>query len=205
MTSIKLIALTLIFASTAADASLFRWVDESGKVHFSDKVPPSIAQKGHTSLNKHGVESEVVSSAEELKRQHQEKQKEQQEESEKTASMLAEEEQKRKDDRLLATYESRGELIRAFNNKFSLIDQSVEISSARVENLVQKLTRLNKQHKASKDDINRLTFSLQIENAETTLAEYREAILLNQTDKKVLSKQYKDTLARFDALTQSSE
>ncbi|RVU86192.1 DUF4124 domain-containing protein [Leucothrix sargassi] len=205
MTSIKLTALVLILASSAVDASLYRWVDESGKVHFSDKVPPSIAQKGHTSLTKDGIESGVVISAEELKRQHEEKEKSKVEESLKTASMLEEEEQKRKDDILLATYESRGELIRTFNNKLSLIDQSVEISSAREENLARKLARLSKQFKSAKDEVTKMTLSSQIENTESTLSEYRAAISLNKTDKKILSKQYKDTLARFDAITQSNE
>ena len=205
MTSIKLTALIFILASSAADASLFRWVDESGKVHFSDKIPPSIAQKGHTSLNKHGIESEVVSSSAELKRQQEVHEKKQEIESEKTAAMLAEDEQKKKDDMLLSTYDSRGELMRAFNNKLSLIDQSVEISSAREENLVQKLKRLHRKHKASKDEMNQMTLSLQIDNAESTLADYRAAILLNRTDKKILTKQYKTTLSRFDELTQASE
>ena len=205
MTSIKLTALIFILASTAADASLFRWVDESGKVHFSDKVPPSIAQKGHTSLNKHGVESEVVSSSAELKRQQEVHEKKKDIESEMTAKMVAEKEQKRKDDMLLSTYESRGEVIRAFNSKLSLLDQSVEISSAREENLVEKLKRLNKKHKASKDEMTKMTLSLQIGNAEDTLAEYREAIAVNKIDKKVLTKQYKNTLSRFDELTQASE
>jgi hypothetical protein len=205
MTSIKLTALIFILASTAADASLFRWVDESGKVHFSDRVPPSIAQKGHTSLNKHGVESEVVSSSAELKRQQEVHEKKKDIESEMTAKMVAEKEQKRKDDMLLSTYESRGEVIRAFNSKLSLLDQSVEISSAREENLVEKLKRLNKKHKASKDEMTKMTLSLQIGNAEDTLAEYREAIAVNKIDKKVLTKQYKNTLSRFDELTQASE
>jgi hypothetical protein len=205
MTSIKLIALTIVLASATADASLFRWVDDNGKVHFSDKIPPSIAQKGHTSLTKHGVESEVVSSSDELKRQHEEKQKEKKAETDKTASMLAEEEQKRKDDLLLATYESRSELIGAFNRKISLIDQSVEISTAREENLVQKIARLNKQLKGSKGDVRQLTLSLQAENAESTLAEYREAIRMSRVDKKILTRDYKETLSRFDKLTQVSE
>ena len=205
MTSIKLTALILILASASADASLFRWVDENGKVHFSDKVPPSIAQKGHTSLNKNGVESEVVSSAEELKRQHEEHKQTKVAESEKTASMLAEEEQRKKDEMLLATYASRGDLIRSYTSKISLIDQSVEISTAREENLVRKLKRLNKQFKASKEEVSRMTLSSQIESTEITLNEYRKVIVINEADKEVLSKEYKETLLRFDKLSQLSD
>jgi len=205
MTSIKLTALILILVSSAANANLYRWVDESGKVHFSDKVPPSMAQKGHTSLTDSGLESGVVSSAEELKRQQEEIEKAKTDESEKTALMLAEEEQKRKDDSLLATYETRGELIRSFSDKISLVEQSIQISSAREENLVQKLKRLNKRYKVAKETIDQMTLSSQITSTKITLSEYRKAIQNSQTDKKELNKQYKNKLTRFDELTLSGE
>ena len=54
---------------------MYRWVDANGKVTFSDKVPPAMSQKGHTSLNKNGIESTKVSSAEELKLKQEEEEK----------------------------------------------------------------------------------------------------------------------------------
>lgn len=204
MTSFKLIALVFLLGSSVAQASLYRWVDENGKVHFSDKVPPSMAQKGHTSLNKNGVESERTVSADELKLQKEAEQKKVEIEEEMTEIRRLEEEQKRKDEQLLATYETREEIIKAYQKKISLIDQSIGILSARDESLGQKLVRLTKQRKNTKDEMSRVTLSMQINNTHSSLMEYRKAIKVNQSDRDTMMDQYKDTLIRFDKLTRIS-
>ena len=204
MTSIKLIALVLLLTSSLAQASLYRWVDENGKVHFSDKVPPSMAQKGHTSLNKNGVEAEVVVSSDELKLQEKQEQQEIELEEEKSEAKLAEEEQKRLDDQLLATYESRDEIISAYRKKISLLDQSIGILSARDESLSQKLVRLSKQRKATKEEMSRLNLSMQIDNTHESLQEYRKAITVNESDRENMVGQYRETLTRFDKLSKAN-
>lgn len=44
--------LTLCFA-TAAQAQYYRWVDEQGKVHYGDRLPPSVA--GKAQAMRHGA------------------------------------------------------------------------------------------------------------------------------------------------------
>jgi len=204
MTSIKLFALLIFLISSVAHASLYRWVDENGKIHFSDKVPPAMAQKGHTSLNKNGIESAKVSSAEELKKKQQDANKKQEVLAEMTEAKKAEAEQKRQDDQLLALYESRQEIIKVFQRKISLIDQSIGILAARDESLAQKLRRLNQKHRQSKSESTRMTLSMQIDNAQESLQEYQKAIEINRADKKVVTNKYRQTLIRFDHLTKSS-
>ena len=205
MTSIKLIALIIFLTSSVAHAKLYRWVDDSGKVHFSDKVPPAMSQKGHTSLNKNGVEAEKVSSAEELKKKQEEAEKETQVLAEMTDAKKAEAEQKRKDDQLLSTYENREEVISTFKRKLSLIDRSIGILSARDESLTQKLSRLNQKLKQSRSESSKLNLSLQITNTRESLLEYQKAIELNNSDKDEVTEQYRQTLTRFDQLTKISQ
>ena len=57
-----LVILTLIW-STAVYSGLYRWVDEAGKVHYGDRIPPAYAQNGHTKLYKNGLTKERVESA----------------------------------------------------------------------------------------------------------------------------------------------
>ena len=204
MTSIKLIALVFLLTSSAAQANLYRWVDESGKVYFSDKVPPSMAQKGHTALNKNGVESERVVSAEELKLKREKEQEKVEQAEEMTEAKLAEEEQKRKDKQLLATYESREEIIAAYQKKISLIDQSIGIMSARDESLSQKLVRLTKQRKSTKGEMARLTLSMQIDDTHESLMGYRKAVKVNKLDRGKIMGQYRETLVRFDKLAREN-
>jgi len=204
MTSIKLFALLIFLTSSVAHASLYRWIDENGKVHFSDKVPPAMAQKGHTSLNKNGIESSKVSSAEELKKEQEEANKKQEVLAEMTEVKKAEAEQQRKDKQLLALYESREEVVSVFQKKLSLIDRSIGILSARDESLTQKLKRLNQKHKLAKSESSQMTLSMQITNAQESLNEYQKAIKINRADKEVVTGKYRQTLIRFDHLTKSS-
>lgn len=204
MTSIKLIALLIFLTGSVAQASLYRWVDEEGKVHFSDKVPPAMAQKGHTSLNKNGIESEKVSSALELKQKADEANEKKQLLATATEAEKNEAKQKIKDDQLLATYESKDELMSVFNRKISLLDQSVGIMSARDESLTQKLKRLNKKHQHAKSGTSKMTLAMQIENAQASLREYKKAIANKHADKEAVTGKYRQTLIRFIHLTKSS-
>ena len=40
---------------SGAQAGLYRWVDEYGDVHYSDKVPPKYLKKEHEELNEQGT------------------------------------------------------------------------------------------------------------------------------------------------------
>ena len=163
-----------------------------------------MAQKGHTSLNKNGIESVKVSSAEELKLAQEKANKKQEALNDMTEAKQAEAEIKRKDDQLLATYDSREEVISAFNNKITLINRSIGILSARDESLTQKLKRLKKKHRLSKSEVSKISLSMQINNAQESLSEYKKAIAINRADKEKMTGKYRQTLIRFDHLTKSS-
>jgi len=54
----RLLAVAVVaaaFASGVVSASLYRWVDEKGRVQYSDKPPPSDQQKSGVQMNKSGV------------------------------------------------------------------------------------------------------------------------------------------------------
>ncbi|RXZ44563.1 DUF4124 domain-containing protein [Crenobacter cavernae] len=49
-----LFAATLALAPIIAEAGLYKWVDENGKVQYSDKPPLQLPQQGMAELNRHG-------------------------------------------------------------------------------------------------------------------------------------------------------
>ncbi len=204
MTSIKLIALCLLLGSSVAQASMYRWVDEAGKVHFSDKVPPAMAQKGHTSLSKNGLASEQISSAEDLRKKHAEEMEKREAHAEMTEAQALEEAQRKKDEQLMATYTSREEIIAAYNKKLSLIDQSFGILTARDESLTQKVLSLKRQYKSTKDQLTRDNLRMQVTNAQGSLADYRKAAAENRAEREVISSEYRENLIRFDQLAKQS-
>lgn len=50
----RLACLLLILLTPAAQATTYRWVDEQGKVHYSDTLPPQSAGAANTELDKQG-------------------------------------------------------------------------------------------------------------------------------------------------------
>ena len=47
-----LIPLLLVSAlSSVCYGELYRWVDQDGKVHYTDSIPPDQVQSGHTELS----------------------------------------------------------------------------------------------------------------------------------------------------------
>jgi len=58
----KRIALLTSFfiVSTFSYAGLYRWVDDAGKVHYSDKVPIAISKKAHSELSNNGILKKTI-------------------------------------------------------------------------------------------------------------------------------------------------
>jgi hypothetical protein len=50
----------LLFSAAAVNAEMYRWTDENGNVHYSDKIPAQQKHLGHMQLNKQGVIIETV-------------------------------------------------------------------------------------------------------------------------------------------------
>ena len=46
-----ILVLGVFVVSNLAVAKMYRWVDKTGKVHYSQSIPPSQAQHGHKELN----------------------------------------------------------------------------------------------------------------------------------------------------------
>ena len=60
MKILMMLVLWTLVAMPASAAKLYKWVDEDGKVHYSDKVPPEAIRNEHKQLNEHGVVKETV-------------------------------------------------------------------------------------------------------------------------------------------------
>ncbi|HET9762704.1 MAG TPA: DUF4124 domain-containing protein, partial [Casimicrobiaceae bacterium] len=98
-------AVALLAAAGAAGAATYKWTDENGKVHYSDKAPAD-APAGTTVLDKQGralKKIEAPPSPDELKAKAEQEQRARTEARER-------EEQARKDRALLQSYTSENEI-----------------------------------------------------------------------------------------------
>jgi len=203
MKKLLAISIALVIASSA-QAGLYRWVDDNGKVHFSDKVPAAASKKSHTKLNKSGdITGQVDPEAKQKKLDLIEAKKKEKEQLAKIRRMKAEAqaEIQQRDDNLLSTYENEEELVRFFMSKIKMVEGHSKILEAQNEVLNKKVVRLETEASTTEHDPTLKNIAKKIVNINNTLGQYQQA--LDENDKQLLqlTKNYKTDLARYKELT----
>lgn len=195
---VTLFLLLSIAVAHTADAKLYRWVDEDGKVHYSDKIPPSAIEKPHAKLDKRGLILEKRGRAktpEEIAREKERKrlQAEQQ-------RLL--EEQKARDRVLLKTFRSEDDIILARDGKLATYDAQIRIAYKNIERLKAWLTTQKKKaadlERGGKKLPKKLATS--IKNTRQQIKSNYASILRQEEDKNFIRKKYAADLKRFREL-----
>jgi hypothetical protein len=191
----------VLFASMSAHSGLYRWVDESGKVYYSDVIPPKVAQNGHTKLRQNGMVAETIESAEARKR------KIKLEQIKKERDAIEKEEQTRKDlqemrdTQLLAMFASTEELVKIYESKLEMTDGSVAILKTRHKKLSEKLSDVEARYERMVNPNTKNILGIKIDTILDDLHVYQQAITENLIEKTKIKKQYKNDLERFEYLT----
>ena len=105
--------------SPGARAATYKWVDEKGVVHYTDKMPPEAVNKGNVELNKQGVpikKTDPAPTRGAAPREGAEAERQKASAKERTNS-------RRRDRALLSTYTSESEIDLARNRALSTIEQ----------------------------------------------------------------------------------
>lgn len=203
MNKILVVSIALVLASTA-QAGLYRWVDDNGKVHFSDKVPASASTKSHAKLNKSGNVTKQVDP--ELKQARLEKKAADKREKEKLAEIRRIKAQaqaviQQRDDNLLATYENENELVRYFESKLKMLEGNSKILEAQNNVLTKKVIKLEEKAVSTEDDKTLKSISQKIVNIQQTIDQYKQALNENEKQAATLTENYQVDLARYKELT----
>lgn len=121
-----LIGSALLASTGQARAATYKWVDDKGVVHYSDKVPPEAADKNRVELNAQGVpvkKTERALTPEQLRAREQE-------EARARAVAKKQEEIARRDRALLASYGSEREIDLARERSLRALDASIQSAEA---------------------------------------------------------------------------
>ena len=134
-----IISLTFItcVSLSAHAATLYKWVDSNGVVHYSDHLPPEESKRAHKTLTDQGITIETTAAQktkEELAREAQLRELERQQEKQ-------HEEARRHDQMLLDSYRDEQELIATGDEKIAAIESTINIIKGRIQRL-----RLQLQH-----------------------------------------------------------
>jgi hypothetical protein len=192
----------LLALSPAWAAKMYKWTDENGTVHYSDKLPPDTVKKEHQELNSEGVTTKTVN-----------REKTDAERREEAATNAAvEAEQKRvadeearlraRDELLLSTFTTERDLLLAREDRLEAIDSIISLTTSNNTNLEQQVAdtgkRIENLKKVNKEVPENLT--KQMTNLEGQLARNMEFIGIKREERAKLEQQFDADLKRYREL-----
>lgn len=131
------IILVPLAITAAENQRLYRWVDESGVVHFGDTVPAEYADAEKQVLNSHGVAVGVM---------HGKKTPEEIAEENRIAELRRQEQlQHRQDEALLATYLSIDEIIMHRDRRVELFQAQSRVTELYLRNMMRRMAALREE------------------------------------------------------------
>ena len=136
---IALLSFSILMTAGVADAEFYRWVDDEGTIHYSDKLPPSKSQRAQDVLNDHGRVVKNIPAPKTVGEIEEEQRLAKQEE-EKRKKV---EEAERRDQVLMAMYLSVEDIELVRDERIETVDSAIRITNLRKEKFNKKLTDLD--------------------------------------------------------------
>ena len=132
---------TALVAGAASAAGLYKWTDDQGEVHYSDKAPPEMPTKGAAMLDKQGRQVKKIDpplSPEQVKAKAEEDERQR-------ALAKARDDQARKDKALMQSYTSENEIDLARKRALTTIDSQIKSAQAYSTDLSRRQTDIAKR------------------------------------------------------------
>jgi hypothetical protein len=177
-----------LLAATPATAATYKWVDDKGVVHYSDKMPPEAVDKANVELNKQGIPVKRTEPAPTLEQRR--------------AKVADEERQKqlarerevvdRRDRALMQSYTSEQEIDLARSRALATIDTQVQSAQAYSAQLVKRRAELDAKRKSFGDKAAPPAFEREMESIAEELG--KQDTLISEKKREAIAVQ-----ARYDA------
>lgn len=198
--SLALLAWLALGAGTA-HAATYKWVDDQGVVHYTDKIPPEAVNKGNTLLDRNGVpirRTEPPLTPEQRRARADEEARQQQ---------LAKDREliERRDRALLATYTVESEIDLARNRALSTIDAQVQSSAAYAANLDKRKAELEGKKSALGDKPVPAVMERELSNINTELAKQADLVAAKQREIVAVNAKYDADKKRWKELRAATE
>src|SRR3569623_873278 len=133
--------MTLLCAlNVHATAGTYRWMEDQGRVHYSDRMPPESADRAYTVINPHGITvksidktktPEQLAEEREIQRQREEDQRQ-------------ERERRLQDRNLMDTYSTVDDLIDTRDRHIATLEGLIDVSQHKLSNLNTELDKITK-------------------------------------------------------------
>ncbi len=195
--------LVLCMTGFSLNAKLYKWVDENGKVHYSDKLPPDQIKHAHETLNDQGVVKEKVerdltdeekkAKAAEFKRQREQAKQE---------AIEAERLEKERN-AILMSYSSADQIKRLKQERISAIERNIETAKSNlvIQEKNQKDLMSRAADKERSGEVVSDVFMSQIEQIKDQI-KFQKQFISDKTAEIITTRtKYDDELAKYLAFT----
>ncbi|MBK7043129.1 MAG: DUF4124 domain-containing protein [Rhodanobacteraceae bacterium] len=195
---VSVLVLGLSMAAPVAAGKLYKWVDEKGNVHFSDKVPPEAAKLAHEEMNQSGITVKEVARAktqEEIAAEAAQKLKDEE------ASKIAEA-QAQEDRALMLSYTNVEDLIRARDQELGVIDSNMataKLTMASQEKSLSDLLAHAADYERNKKAVPQAVND-SVANVRAQIELQQKSLVDRKASKETVRKEYDTKLARWHEL-----
>ena len=198
LATIILLTAVVFSINPASATKLYKWVDDQGMVHFSDKIPPQDIKREHSEMDNSGLETknvEAEKTTEEIAAEKRER--ERKAEQEKLAKEQAE-----RDRVLLGTYSTEEEIIAARDRKLATMEATNALTKGSIDSLTQRLH----DKKKSAADYERQGQEIptevrnEINDIKQEIEHHRAMIRAKQKEEENLKQKYQGYIDRFREL-----
>ncbi|WP_428609362.1 DUF4124 domain-containing protein [Sedimenticola sp.] len=190
-----IVATGLLLASQVEAGKIYRWVDEEGNVHLSDKVPAEQVRNARTELSGSGREVEKIQAA----KTEEEIAKEKELEKLRAEQQRLIEIQRAKDQVLLRTFRTEDDLLMARNGKLAAIDSNIHVIRGNIRRMKGHLAEMQQNAASMERQGQRLSENLlkDIENTRAQLRDSYTTIIQKEQEKEAIRNSSAKDLARF--------
>lgn len=209
ISTLTLIAALLAFALAAlsfdatAQRKLYRWTDKDGNVHYTDQLPPEAAQDKREELNRQGITVRTTERA----RTPEEQAEWEAEQKRLEAERIAAEEVAKMDAVLIGSYPTETDLQRAYNERFDLLEQSLESARVGIRSQEKSLAELLAHAADLERDGQKVPPAITDSIARTRdqVNDQRAYLERRETERAALQTEYDQLLARYRELKSGAD
>jgi chromosome segregation ATPase len=191
----------MVLSAPAARAATYKWVDDQGVVHYTDKMPPEAINKGSVELNKQGVQ---IKKNDPALTPEQRRVKEAEEERARQAAK-AREEIARKDRALLQSYTTESEIDLSKKRALGTIDAQMQSAQAYVATLTKRRDEIQGRVAALNGKPAPASLEREVANVNEELEKQADLIATKRKEIGVVTARYDADKQRWRELRQIAE
>jgi len=194
-------AVAMLAPAGLARAAMYKWVDENGVVHYTDKMPPEAVDKASIELNKQGI---PVKKTDKALTPEQRRSLEQEAERKKELARQ-EEEVARRDRALLSSYSSEAEIDLARNRSLQTITSVVQSTLAFTEQLNKRKVEVEAKRVEFQGKPLAAVLDRELESIDAELARQSELIAQKKRETETVTAKYDADKQRWRELVAAKQ